>query len=432
MPFRLLASADLHLGRSSSELPEDSELASTRTGWERMVSLAVREQVDALLLAGDIVDRNNRYFEAFGPLHQGFRRLHEAGIPVIMVAGNHDFDVLPQLIGHQEHPNVQLLGKDGHWEHTSLQKDGHSLQILGWSFPSEHHRKDPSSNISREGLDPNNPCIGLLHGDSFDAESPYAPIDTGNLKSGPAQAWILGHIHKPEAIHDSDPLIQYPGSPQALSPKETGEHGVLMINVQDDRRVELERIPLSPVRYEQLEVDLSESAEEEKVRQTLTAAVIEDAEAKAQDPGAPDQLIHDLILTGEHPRPENAEQWAEGMSRDFQHEVQGVKVKVRKVRSRLRPAIGDLEEWAKESSPAGKLAALVLKLQRGESDPFIEEMLRQWKEKQQRSLRHSTYLPLAEKERIEEATDEETRAYLLQEAEELLREFQVQKEGPAS
>ncbi|MFB6307483.1 MAG: hypothetical protein ABEH43_10970 [Flavobacteriales bacterium] len=61
MPLKLLTSADLHLGRSSTELPSDNSTASTRGIWEKIVELAIKEEVHAILLAGDIVDRNNRY-----------------------------------------------------------------------------------------------------------------------------------------------------------------------------------------------------------------------------------------------------------------------------------------------------------------------------------------------------------------------------------
>ena len=48
-------------------------------------------------LAGDLVERDNALFEAYGPLATGVRRLVERGIVVAAVAGNHDTMALPRL-----------------------------------------------------------------------------------------------------------------------------------------------------------------------------------------------------------------------------------------------------------------------------------------------------------------------------------------------
>ena len=45
--------------------------------WESVVRAAVEQSVDAVVLAGDIIDRGNRYFESIGPLERGLRKLTE-------------------------------------------------------------------------------------------------------------------------------------------------------------------------------------------------------------------------------------------------------------------------------------------------------------------------------------------------------------------
>lgn len=431
MSHKLLASADLHLGRSSTELTGDSELASTRTVWERMLDRAIQEEVDGVLLSGDIVDRDNRYFEAFEPLRKAFQRSAEANIPVFMVAGNHDFDVLTQLFEHQEHENVHLLGRGGEWELLSLDQEEGSPQILGWSFPDLSYDRDPSAEIPRKEIDPSRPCIGLLHGDIHSKESRYAPIDVANLKEGPADAWILGHIHKPEEVNPSAPSVHYPGSPQALSPKETGEHGVLMVEVGDDKGIDVERIPLSPVRYERLKVDLSQAPEEGKVRDRLTDVLFDDASEKGEGDEALGRLVYDLLLVGEHPRPEKAREWAEGIVEDHAPEVRsGLKAKIRKVHSELMPAIEDLEGWAQERSPAGKLAETILKLEQEENTEFIDQVISKWQARQKSAMKSETYSPLQKRE-LSEASRQEAARYILSECKRLLRQFQMQRNASA-
>ncbi|MFB6307484.1 MAG: exonuclease SbcCD subunit D [Flavobacteriales bacterium] len=333
-----------------------------------------------------------------------------------------------QITAHQGLDNVHIIGKKGKWEVATLKNDQQILQILGWSFPSEYVKQDPSINIPQKAIDPNQACIGLIHGDLHDPESPYAPIDENNLKSSPVNAWIIGHIHKPEEVNSSEPNIHYPGSPQALSPKETGEHGVLMMEMSEDKSIQTERIPLSPVRYGPISVYLSQTYDEENVRQKLIQELENDVSKKSQTKNPPEHLIYDMILEGEHPQPEKAKEWAEGILEWDDHEIQaGISTKVRKVRSELMPSIENMEEWAKERSPAGKLAETILKLERGEDSPFIEEVINKWQEQQIKALKSETYRPLYNTSRVSEASKQEAIKIILKESKKLLRKFQIQQ-----
>ena len=96
---KLLLTGDLHLGRGPSGLPSGVDVTrySATVIWGDIVDLAISEGVSAVLLSGDIVDRDNRFAEAYGPLERGVRKLTDAGIHTVAIAGNHDFDVLPAL-----------------------------------------------------------------------------------------------------------------------------------------------------------------------------------------------------------------------------------------------------------------------------------------------------------------------------------------------
>ena len=110
----LLAVGDVHLGTRPVSLPGDL------TDWDvdpreltpeaalgAAVDRAIAEGVDAVVFAGDVVESTNARFEAIRPLEAAVRRLAEAGIPVLGVAGNHDVEALPRLAGRIGH-DVQL------------------------------------------------------------------------------------------------------------------------------------------------------------------------------------------------------------------------------------------------------------------------------------------------------------------------------------
>jgi aspartate/glutamate racemase len=50
MPFKLLTTADLHLGKKSSNVPRSLEESSTRFTWHRIIEWAVENEVDAVIL----------------------------------------------------------------------------------------------------------------------------------------------------------------------------------------------------------------------------------------------------------------------------------------------------------------------------------------------------------------------------------------------
>jgi exonuclease SbcD len=119
--MKILLTADLHLGRSSSGLPPSAENlgmpTSIREAWLRIVDMALRDKVDAVLIAGDLVESSTAYYEAMGPLIEGFRKLQESGIDVFAVAGNHDasaFEKIAQEVEDME--KVHFIGRRGNWE----------------------------------------------------------------------------------------------------------------------------------------------------------------------------------------------------------------------------------------------------------------------------------------------------------------------------
>ena len=86
--MKILATGYLHLGRRPARLPaeaEDDPRLSTAEAWQELVALAVEQGIDLVALSGDLVDRDNRFFEALGPLERGLGRLAEAGIDTVAV-----------------------------------------------------------------------------------------------------------------------------------------------------------------------------------------------------------------------------------------------------------------------------------------------------------------------------------------------------------
>jgi exonuclease SbcD len=256
--MKLLATADIHMGRRACQVPDSAlEYASCAGVWKRVVEYAIDQKVDAVLLAGDMVDENNKFYEAIGPFEEGIKELENEGIPILAVSGNHDHDVLPGIVDAFGGKHVHLLGRDGTWERKIIvSRDGREkLQVFGWSFPGREVHYSPLHAFPRSEVDASFPAIGLLHAD-LDKGEKYCPVDRSEFSTTMLPLWVLGHIHKPSEINtDDSPILLYPGSPQGMDPGETGIHGVLLIEVRG-QEIHPQPRPLARIVYENLELKI--------------------------------------------------------------------------------------------------------------------------------------------------------------------------------
>jgi len=96
---------------------------------DEVVGVAAQEAVDAVLVAGDLFDHRAPSPEADGLVFEALVRLHEAGIPVVAIPGNHDsalrlealsklltpigVHVVPRVVPPAEGSLIEVPSKDG-------------------------------------------------------------------------------------------------------------------------------------------------------------------------------------------------------------------------------------------------------------------------------------------------------------------------------
>jgi len=271
--LKLLAVGDIHLGRRPSRLPEELHGRARELGpagaWSRVIEAALSEPVDVVALAGDVVEREHDFFEAYRQLHRGVSQLTDAGVRVLGIAGNHDVLVLPRL--SDEIQNFQLVGRDGSWEKVRLEARGESLALWGWSFPRGRVTESPLAGFQfdRETGCPN---LGLLHCDRNQVGGPYAPVSSNELAMAGLDGWLLGHIHKPDVLTAAS-LSGYLGSVVGMDADEPGVHGPWLITVEGHRIVKVEQWGLAPLYWESLAVDLAGITEPQDARRRFLDAL---------------------------------------------------------------------------------------------------------------------------------------------------------------
>jgi len=260
---RFLHAADLHLGAPLESLGEaiDSDTYNrikplVNEAFDRLIHVAIAEEVDFVVLAGDVYDNADRDPGAQRRFLLGLRRLTGAGIKVFMVHGNHDpltKDIKQGLL--PEGVVVFPAGKLG--SQVVTMRNGVDVTVAGVSYA----RKEETDNLVPlfAGLT-GRTIVGVLHtnvGGNESGHKNYAPSTPADLQASPVHYWALGHIHKRSVNSIDSGWWAYPGNLQGRSVKasECGPKGVLIVDIDDNGRVlEPRFVDCSSVRFERVSV----------------------------------------------------------------------------------------------------------------------------------------------------------------------------------
>ena len=371
MSVRLLVTADIHIGRRPTKINiADASRWSGARMWEMIVDRAITETVDAVALSGDIVDQDNRFFEATGPLERGILLLASKGIHTFAVSGNHDYDVLHRLADSIGSEHFHLLGRDGQWEEASLERDGKPvLHVQGWSFPGKRFTTSPLATYDLSITD-DLPTLGLLHADLGATASHYAPVAVDELRRTHVHFWVLGHVHGPDLVEAGGGApILYPGSPQAMHPKETGVHGPWLLEIDAPHAIRATQLPMSKVQYESVQIDLEGAVAEDEFEARVNQQVRSSLDDAAADNPELELLSIRLGFAGATSLCGELDQLSLALVDELRMSAGASSAQVESVKNNTQPDI-DLEQWALRSDPTGQLAKLMLQLH---SDDAVEQ-----------------------------------------------------------
>ncbi|EKZ1697534.1 exonuclease SbcCD subunit D [Listeria monocytogenes] len=262
--IQFLHMADLHLdspfiGLSTLPQPLFSAMQeSTFQSLERITTVAIKEAVDFVLIAGDIYDSEDQSVRAQARFAKEMKRLEAANIPVFMIHGNHDF-----IEKHKEKlalpSNVHVFSEQV--EVMSYKTvTGVSVNIYGFSYNERHIRSSRVDEYKIQGDADFH--IALLHGSevsSSEEHDVYAPFRVQEISRKGFDYWALGHIHKRQLLAES-PSIYYPGNIQGRNRKESGEKGASIVTLSEASTT-IDFIGTSPIIWEEAVITLPENSE---------------------------------------------------------------------------------------------------------------------------------------------------------------------------
>lgn len=298
MAFRFIHTADIHLDSPLRSLSlRNADLAvligdATRQALTAIIDLCLEEQVDALVIAGDLYDGEQTSMKTARFLATQLDRLNQAEIPAYVIRGNHDAlsKITTELVLP---PTVRVFGARA--ETAVLQKGGLDIVLHGLSFAKPHA---PDSLLLKykppvEGA----VNIGIMHTSLAGApgHDAYAPCNVADLHTGGFDYWALGHIHQ-RSHHRGARSVIMPGMPQGRDINEAGPKTVSLVTVADDRTITIEERRTSIAEFARVPVDISAA---EDWRGVIDA--IETALETQRGLTASPHLVARLIVSGATP-----------------------------------------------------------------------------------------------------------------------------------
>ncbi|MEZ6134753.1 MAG: DNA repair exonuclease [Pirellulaceae bacterium] len=203
--FRFIHASDFHLERPLQDildLPENLRKVLVEAPWkaaEAIFEHAVVENVDFLVLAGDLVNPATTGAQGIAFLLDHFETLRERGIQVYWTGGAADDpDRWPDSVAIPD--NVHVFSKRE-----------------AETFVFRRHQT-PLANIIGRSVDNNETVRAAEYAsepdDNFVVAVAHGTADTESLASERVDYWALGGKHQSEILQTDEPAIRYSGSPQ--------------------------------------------------------------------------------------------------------------------------------------------------------------------------------------------------------------------------
>jgi DNA repair exonuclease SbcCD nuclease subunit len=259
--LKLLHTADWHLGRRFRAFAEEDarRLARARLEvLERILGEAERNQVHAVLCAGDLFDDVQPTREWWGPMAEAFARRAWKDRPVFLLPGNHDPLLADSIWKHA--PFRAALPDFVHVVEDELLQAPLANGAVLYAVPcqSKAGQGDPTLKIPVRERGDERVRVGLVHGSTFDLEGWQTnfPISKDAAVTRGLDYLAIGDTHSFRFV-PADRLVPptiYPGAPEPTSFGEDDAGHVAVVFINRARRALVQKQRVAKWRWEAVHV----------------------------------------------------------------------------------------------------------------------------------------------------------------------------------
>lgn len=248
--FRFLHSGDFDLQQPLTGLADVPEAVHSLlvdapfTAATRVFDIAVREEVDFVVLSGNLLDIDTAGPRAVAFLVEQFERMDENGIAVYWSGGVTDPpQQWPAAARMPKSVNLFPAYQVEEINHYRGDKPLACVRGRSWQGPTTP-------------LDPLAPDFDRL----FTVAVSYGQYEISPLLHKPVSYWALGGSPHRLTHGDSLRTVHYPGSPQGRKPQQAGAHGCSLVHVESDGKTRVQLIPTDAVRFQTEDVSVDPTA----------------------------------------------------------------------------------------------------------------------------------------------------------------------------
>ncbi len=261
--MKIIHTADFHLDSAmkTNLSKEDAKIRKNEilNTFERMVDFANKNNVRAIIIAGDLFDTKTVTRKTKDVIKGAIER--NPHIDFLYILGNHDKEV--SLFEEEKPENLKLFSQE--W--TTYSYD--NVKITGANLSGK------VSLYNSLMLDSTDINIVTLHGQElkYVGKDKTESINIPLLKNHFIDYLALGHIHSfKEGIIDNRGKWAYSGCPDGRGFDECGEKGFVLIDVKD-KELTCEFIKFQSRRIEEVLVDISDALETTDVDKAISEAL---------------------------------------------------------------------------------------------------------------------------------------------------------------
>ncbi len=270
--MRFLHTADIHLGKALNgfSLVEDQ-----RHILRQIIDIATRENVDAIVIAGDLYDKTSPSSEAVALLDEFLAETASQRLPCLIIPGNHDSaDRVAYASTLLSRQGIHIARPfDGALSHVEFEDEFGTVRLWLLPFLKPVHVRaaipDRADEIGQDytqaiksalktcALDTaqRNVCVAHqfvtamgVSPDRCDSELFVGGLDNVDASAFEAFDYVaLGHIHRAQRIGRD--TVRYAGSPLKYSFSEARyDKSVTIVTLAQKGSVDAYEVPLSPLR----------------------------------------------------------------------------------------------------------------------------------------------------------------------------------------
>lgn len=270
--MRFLHLADLHLGKV---LHKQNLLTDQRYILDQILQIADEQHVDAVLIAGDVYQRNTPSAEAMSVFSSFVTSLAERHLPCMIISGNHDSaERVAYLAPLAALSGVYISGADTAKIYQYTLQDAYGeiiIHMMPFTTPLQVRAAYPEQAdeiqnyhdairvlMQHHPVDNEKRNIMIAHQFLTGAQvCDSEELAIGGLDNISAALFedydytALGHLHGPQQV--TRPEIRYAGSPLKYSFSEVHQHkSVTIVDIKEKGNISIEAVPLKPLREMQV------------------------------------------------------------------------------------------------------------------------------------------------------------------------------------